>query len=136
MKPHPPGGLMPQYMLWIYAPTDGPPPEDPGAQIARWQDFGTSLEEAGVFVTSGRLSDVHSATSVRVRDDETLISDGPFAETKEYLGGFYLVDCPDLDQALKYAALMPLDDYGTVEVRPMMFPAGTTANEMKAAAEA
>jgi hypothetical protein len=121
---------MPQYMLLIYGPTDGPPPEDPGAQIARWQDFGASLQEAGVMVTSGRLSDVHSATSVRVRDDETLISDGPFAETKEYLGGFYLVDCPDLDTALAHAARMPVAEYGTAEVRPMMFPVGTPASAM------
>jgi hypothetical protein len=73
---------------------------------------------------------------VRVRDSETLISDGPFAETKEYLGGFYLIECADLDAALAYGARMPLDDYGTVEVRPMMFPAGTPAAEMRTRAEA
>src|SRR4051794_29425847 len=127
------GGLVPQYMLLIYPPVDIPPRE---GMIDRWQTFNDTVTADGVYLTSGRLQPLDSATTVRVRDAETLISDGPFAETKEYLGGFYLVECEDLDQALKYAALMPLDDYGTVEVRPMMFPAGTTANEMKAAAEA
>src|SRR4051794_32597026 len=98
---------MPQYMLLIYGPVEGPPPGDPGAQIAHWEDFTAGLQDAGALVTSGRLSDVHSATSVRVRDDETLISDGPFAETKEYLAGFYLIECPDLDTALAHAARMP-----------------------------
>src|SRR3954451_5386874 len=136
MKPHTPGGRMPQYMLLIYGPTDGPPPEDPGAQIARWQDFGTSLEEAGVYVTSGRLSDFHSATSVRVRDDETLISDGPFAETKEYLGGFYLVECADLDAALAHAQRMPVLEDVTGEARRRMSPAGPLPAEMRPRAEA
>ncbi len=119
---------MPQYLLLIYPPADVPPRE---GMIDRWQEFNDAVTEAGAFITSGRLQDLHSATTVRVRNGETLISDGPFAETKEQLGGFYLVDVPDLDAALHWAARMPLDDYGTVEVRPMMFPAGTTADEMK-----
>ena len=119
---------MSQYMLLIYPPVDTPPP----GRLERWQEYTDSLLADGVLLSSGRLQDVHSATSVRVHNGETLISDGPFAETKEYLGGFYLIDCSDLDAALSYAARMPLEDYGTVEVRPMMFPAGTPAREMKA----
>jgi hypothetical protein len=116
---------MPQYMLLIYPPVDAPPPN----RLARWQDYTDSLVEAGVMLANGRLQAVDAATTVRVRGGETLISDGPFAETKEFLAGFYLVDCPDLDAALKYAERMPLEDYGSVEVRPMMFPAGTPASE-------
>jgi hypothetical protein len=127
---------MPQYMLLIYPSVDTPPPGDPAARLSRWQDYTSSLEDAGVIVTSGRLQDVHSATSVRVLDGETLISDGPFAETKEYLAGFYLLDCPDLDTALSHAARMPASDRATVEVRPMMFPAGTPPTVMAAQMQA
>ena len=124
---------MPQYMLLIYPQVDVEPPTD---RVERWQAFTDDVTAAGAFVTSGRLQGVESATTVRVHDGETLISDGPFAETKEYLAGFYLVDCPDLDAALAHAARMPVNDYATVEVRPMMFPVGTTAAEMRAQAEA
>jgi|tagenome__1003787_1003787.scaffolds.fasta_scaffold20083011_2 hypothetical protein len=124
---------MPQYILLIYPPAErAPRPE----MISRWQEFNDTVVADGVLVTSGRLQTLDSATTVRIRDGETLISDGPFAETKEYLAGFYLVECADLDQALRYAALMPVGDDGTVEVRPLMFPAGTTADEMRAQAEA
>ena len=124
---------MPQYILLIYPPAERAPNPD---MISRWQEFNDTVVADGAFVTSGRLQALDSATTVRVRDGETLISDGPFAETKEYLAGFYLIECPDLDQALRYAALMPVADDATVEVRPMMFPAGTTADEMRAQAEA
>ena len=123
---------MPQYMLLIYPPVDTPPP----GRLERWQEYTEGLVEAGVMLANGRLQDVNSATTVRVQSGETLISDGPFADTKEYLAGFYLLDCPDLDAALAHAARMPLEDYGTVEVRPMMFPAGTPASEMRAPAQA
>ena len=119
---------MPQFMLLIYPPVDTPPP----GRLERWQQYTDSLIADGVMVSNGRLQDVHSATTIRTRAGETLTSDGPYAETKEYLGGFYLVDCPDLDAALAYAERMPLEDYGAVEVRPMMFPAGTPASEMRA----
>src|SRR3954452_19340740 len=124
---------MPQYMLLIYPPAERAPRSD---MISRWQEFNDTVAGDGALVTSGRLQTIDSATTVRVRDGETLISDGPFAETKEYLAGFYLVDCPDLDAALKYAERMPLEDYGSVEVRPMMFPAGTPASDMTVPAQA
>jgi hypothetical protein len=123
---------MPQYMLLIYAPADTPPSAD---RLPRWQRYTDSLVEAGVMVTNGRLQDTTTATSLLIRNGEPIVSDGPFAETKEYLGGFYLLECPDLDAALAHAARMPLDDYGTVEVRPMMFPAGTPAGAMRPAAD-
>jgi hypothetical protein len=74
-------------MLMIYPPADAPPAGDPAEQLARWQDYTVSLEEAGVVVTHARLQDAHAATTVRVRDGERLVNDGPFAETKEYLAG-------------------------------------------------
>lgn len=119
---------MSQYMLLVYPPVDAPPP----GRLERWQAFTDGKIADGVLLGSGRLQDVHAATSVHLRDGETLTSDGPFAETKKYLAGYFLVDCSDLDAALKYAARMPMEDYGTVEVRPLMFPADTPAREMGA----
>lgn len=127
---------MPQYMLLIYPPVDTVPEGEPQERLARWQAFGDLLEGDGVLLSQGRLQDVHSATTVNVREGQTLISDGPFAETKEFLAGFYLIECADLDAAIGYAARMPMHDYGSVEVRPMMFPAGTPASEMRSPAEA
>src|SRR4051794_2879241 len=126
-------GSMPQYMLLIYPSTDIPPDE---SRLPLWERFNDDLVSAGAYVTSGRLQGVHSATTVRSRDGETLVSDGPFAETKEYLGGFYLVECADLDAALAHAERMPVLEDVTVEVRPMMSPAGTLPTEMRARAEA
>jgi hypothetical protein len=70
--------------------------------------------------TGEALLPTSAATTVRVRDGETLTTDGPFAETKEQLGGFYLLDCPDLDDAIKWAARIPGARTGSVEIRPVM----------------
>ena len=98
--------------------------------------FDEQVRKSGHCIASEALQPVSTATTVRVRNGKVSVTDGPFAETKEFLAGFYLIECPDLDAALKHAARMPLDDYGTVEVRPMMFPAGTPASEMQAQAQA
>jgi hypothetical protein len=112
---------MPQYMLLINMPTTGgPAPEEGGADTQKWFEYTQALQDAGVHVAGDALEPIDSATTVRVRDGETLITDGPFAETKEVLGGFYIVDVPDLDAALKWAAKMPNITYGSVEVRPVM----------------
>jgi len=112
---------MPQYTLLIYVPSEGrPAPEDGGATSEQWYDYTQQLQDAGVHVAGEGLEPVASATTVRVRDGETLITDGPFAETKEMLGGFYIVDVPDLDAALKWAAKMPSIAYGSTEIRPVM----------------
>lgn len=76
-------------------------------------------KRAGVFLGGERLRPVADATTVRVRNGETLISDGPFAETKDLIGGYVLIDCKDLDQALEVAAGHPFARHGTVEVRPV-----------------
>ena len=78
------------------------------------------LREAGLLGSVRRLYPTESATSVRVRDGETEITDGPFAVTKEVLAGYYVLDCADLDEALKQAARLPMTRWGTVEVRPIM----------------
>jgi hypothetical protein len=112
---------MPQYMLLIYSPTEGgPSPEEMQAEFPRWMAYTEELEKSGVLVAGDALQGRETATTVRVRDDETVLTDGPFADTKELLGGFYIVDVPDLDAALKLAAKMPNIAYGSVEVRPVM----------------
>jgi hypothetical protein len=111
---------MPQYMLLMYhsAGEYTPDPDQMAAEREKWTTFHKELTEAGVLVSNTGLQGVDAATTVRVRDDETQITDGPFAETKEVLAGYFLVEVPDLDTALKYAAGIPSAAYGCVEVRP------------------
>ncbi len=78
------------------------------------------MEGRGVRLVGSRLRPVEGATTVRVRDGEVLLTDGPFAETKEQLGGFYLFECPSLDEAIEWAAKIPGARHGSVEVRPVM----------------
>lgn len=112
---------MPKYMLLIYSPAGvQPTPEQMEAEMPKWFAYTQELQESGAMVAGDALEPVDAATTVRVRDGETLISDGPFAETKEALGGYYLVDVPDLDAALAWAAKVPNVGYGSVEVRPVV----------------
>jgi hypothetical protein len=76
------------------------------------------LNEAGIFRTSLRLAGIEAATSLRQEGDDVLVTDGPFAETKEILGGMVVIECADLDEALKWARRCPILRIGTVEVRP------------------
>jgi hypothetical protein len=110
-----------QYMLLIYTPVEGgPAPQELAAEHPRWMQYTQDLQESGALVAGDALQGLDTATAVRVRDDETLVTDGPFAETKEMLGGYYLIDVPDLDTALAWAAKIPSVGYGSVEVRPIM----------------
>jgi hypothetical protein len=79
-----------------------------------------SLQDSGNYVLGAPLQPTATATSVRVKDGQTLVTDGPFAETKEQLGGFYLVEANDADEAISFAARIPGARYGTIEVRPLM----------------
>ena len=79
-----------------------------------------ALAREPVTVSGDELEDPDTATTVRVRDGETLTTDGPFAETKEQLGGYYLIDCASLDEALEFAARIPAAERGAVEVRPVV----------------
>ena len=111
---------MPQYMLLIYGPGQPPSPEAMAAEMPKWNAYTEALQEAGVMLGGDALHPADSATTVRVRDGETQFTDGPFAETKETLGGYYAIEVPDLDSALKWAAKMPNITYGSVEVRPVV----------------
>jgi hypothetical protein len=112
---------MTQYMLLLYA-ADGDAAEAARrwAEMRRWQAVTDELREAGVLLSNNALRPVDVATTVRVRNGETELVDGPFAVTKEILAGYYLLDCPNLDVALDAAARLPMAAYGSVEVRPVM----------------
>jgi hypothetical protein len=128
---------MPKYMLLIYGPAEGgPSQEEMAAEMPRWYEFTKSLEDAGVLVAGDPLHGVDAATTVRVRDGETQITDGPFAETKEFLGGYYILDVPDLDTALGHAARIPNVHYGSTEVRPVMDMSELPSPEGQAQAQA
>jgi hypothetical protein len=95
-----------------------------GEMVGAYNAFGEAARAAGVFVTGEALLDTPTATTVRVRNGERLVTDGPFAETKEQLGGYYVLDCKDLDEAIAWAARIPTAGHahqnGSVEVRPLM----------------
>jgi hypothetical protein len=94
-------------------------PEEYQATAKEWYAFETEAKAAGVYDSFNALNSVNDATSVRVRNGKTLITDGPFAETHEQFGGYYVLNCKDLDEALVWAAKLPLAKYGTIEVRPL-----------------
>jgi hypothetical protein len=128
---------MPQYMLLIYLPADGLlSPEEQAAEGPRWFEYTEGLRNSGVHVAGDALLGTETATTVRVRDGETHITDGPFAETKELLAGYYIVDTPDLDTALEHAAKIPSVGRGSVEVRPVMDMSAMPSPEDQAAAPA
>lgn len=109
-----------RYMLLIYD-CDRPEPGDPGFEeaLAAVTAFADECQRRGVFVGGHPLQPEHTATTVAVRDGKTLITDGPYVETHEHLGGAYILDCRDLDEALELAALCPQAAVGSIEVRPV-----------------
>lgn len=88
------------------------------AEMAGYYEFSDIAAKRTKVVSSEALHDIDKATTVRVRDGKTIITDGPFAETKEQLGGYYLLDCKDLDEAIEMAALIPGAKDGCIEIRP------------------
>jgi hypothetical protein len=94
-------------------------PEETAAMMAAYDAFGAEMTARGVLQTGERLRPTTDATTVRVSGGEVLVSDGPFAETKEQMAGFYLVDCKDLDEAIEIASKIPAAAHGSVEVRPI-----------------
>jgi hypothetical protein len=124
---------MSQYMLMVYEEE-----VDAATQAEREHvtpmlvELHASLREAGLLVDVHRLYSSESATSVRVRGGETEITDGPFAVTKEVLAGYYVLECADLDEALRQAARLPMAPWATIEVRPIM-PAGEWLNTARRA---
>jgi hypothetical protein len=95
-------------------------PEQISEVMAAYGAFGEEAGQAGVILAGEGLEPTSAATTVRVRDGERVLSDGPFAETKEQLGGFYLLECDSLDEAIDWAAKIPGASTGSVEVRPVM----------------
>ena len=108
-----------QYMALIYS-AEGLEAQYDGDLMADYYAFGEAAKAAGVMVTGDALMPTAQASSLTVRDGKTAVTDGPFAETKEALGGYYLLECSDLDQAIHWAAQIPTAKYGTIEVRPVM----------------
>lgn len=109
-----------KYMLLIYTP-DVPFTETEWAEmIPAYAAYSQMLAESGKMVAGDPLEDSSTATTVRVRDGKRLITDGPYAETKEYLAGYYILDCATLDEALDLAAQCPGAAFGQLEVRPVM----------------
>ena len=94
-------------------------PEEEAAQVAAYAAFGAQMEARGLPVSRVRLRPTSSATTVRVRAGNLVIADGPFAETKEQIAGFYIVECADLDEAIAVASQIPAARSGTIEVRPV-----------------
>jgi len=94
-------------------------PEERSAATAEYAGFGEELGRLGVLLGGERLRLTTDATTVQVRDGQVLVADGPFAETKEQMGGYYLIDCKDLDEAIEFASRIPGARHGTVEVRPI-----------------
>ena len=112
-----------KYLLTIYADErvwGEASPEFIQTNMTAYGELGRAMREAGVHLGGEGLQPSNAATTVKVRDGETVITDGPFAETREQLGGYYLLDCRDLDDALGWAARIPGAATGTVEVRPVM----------------
>ena len=97
----------------------GMSPEAAAARMARYEAFGDEMGRRGVLEGGARLHPTTDATTVRVRDGEVLTFDGPFAETKEQMGGYYVVDCKDLDEAIEVASKIPSASEGCIEVRPI-----------------
>ncbi len=114
-----------KYMLLMYADESKGPhtAEEREAHIPeKWFALMQEMKAAGVLVENNGLAPVANATTVRVREGKTLITDGPFAETHEQLGGFFLVNCKNLDEALGWAGKIPSAKYGSIEVRPLWSP--------------
>ena len=112
-----------KYIALLYgAPGAGPVPGTPEfmEMLGEFQSATSAMADAGVLVDSSPLQPPQTATTVRVRNGDLQLSDGPFAEIKEQLGGYYILDCVDLDTALRYAATIPSAKYGSVEVRPLL----------------
>jgi hypothetical protein len=111
-----------QYLLMIYASEaeeNAMTPETSGKLMQAYAAYSEALVKAGVMQAGQRLRSVADATSVRVRGGKTEVLNGPYAETREQLGGYYLIDVPDLDAALAWAARCPSSSMGTIEVRPI-----------------
>ena len=112
-----------QYLLMIYDPEKAWPEMPEGERnkmFGEYMQLTKELKASGSFIAGDALQPTKTATTVRVREGKTTLTDGPFAETKEQLGGYYLIEAKDLDEATKIAARIPSARFGSIEVRPIM----------------
>jgi hypothetical protein len=112
-----------RYLLLIYGDESQWPElseADQQTELGRWMTYTQAISDEGIMRGGDALQPTASATTVRVRDGETQVTDGPFAETREQLGGYYMIECDTLDQAIEAARRIPSVDRGSVEVRPIM----------------
>lgn len=112
-----------KYIALIYStPNAGPQPGDAefGAYMEAYGAVDAAMREAGAYLGGEALEGPETATSLRIKGGKVETMDGPFAETKEVLGGFYLMECTDLDEAISLAAKIPTAEHGTIEIRPIM----------------
>lgn len=110
-----------RYLLLIYTaePTEAIPEDLMAAETGAYKAFGRWVEERGLFRAGEALRPTSAATTVRVRDGKTIATDGPFAETKEALGGFYLIEAANLDEAIEAGSRIPGAQHGSIEIRPI-----------------
>lgn len=108
------------YMLLVYMNEDAMTDEERQHCYVESAQLTQNLNAKGQYVAAGPLHPVATATSVRVREGKRLVTDGPFAETREQLGGYYVIDAKDLDEAIAIAERVPPVKYGTIEIRPLM----------------
>ena len=116
-----------QYLLLIYAAESAVPKSGTAEydkMMQGYTELAQELEAKGLMKGGNALDSVATATTVRVRNGKAQTLDGPFAETKEQLGGFFLVDCKDLDEAIQYAGRIPGAQFGSIEIRPVVPCAG------------
>ena len=111
-----------QYLVLIYSAEGAAPPdaERINGVMAEYNDYTKMLRDTGAFVAGEALQPTATATTIRIRDGQTMTTDGPFAETKEALGGFYMIEAKDLDEALRLGAACPGAKWGSIEVRPIL----------------
>ena len=113
-----------QYIFLIYAPESSDPPaaSEPAFEqmLTAHRRFAEDAMQSGVFKSGAGLRSIGSATTVRMRNGDRMVTDGPFGETREHLGGFYILECRDLDEAVDYAARIPGVERGSIEVRPTL----------------
>jgi hypothetical protein len=109
-----------KYMLLVYLSEDALSETERSQCYAKSAELAREIHSSGQYLDASPLHPVSMATSIRIRDGQRVITDGPFAETREQLGGYYLIDARDLDQAIGIAERIPGAHFGTVEIRPVM----------------
>jgi hypothetical protein len=112
-----------KFMLLLWGDEDqwaGMSEEEAAADMARWEDYTAQLIAAGAMVSGEALQPSPTSKTLRIENGERIVTDGPYAETKEQLGGYYLIDVESVEDALEWAAKLPSNEYGSTEIRPVM----------------